>query len=60
LSSSFVFNQMGPIDEAAIDRLALVTEVRLCVSFFLHAMTPHVHGGGGMHGSAALRLFACM
>jgi hypothetical protein len=27
LSSMFVFNQMGPIDEAAIDRLGLVTEV---------------------------------
>jgi hypothetical protein len=29
LSSLFVFNQMGPIDEAAIDRLGLVTEVRV-------------------------------
>jgi len=28
LASTFVFNQMGPIDEAAIDRLGLVTEVR--------------------------------
>ncbi|KAI8463245.1 MAG: GBP-domain-containing protein [Monoraphidium minutum] len=27
LSSMFVFNQMGPIDEAAIDRLGLVTEI---------------------------------
>ena len=27
LSSLFVFNQMGPIDEAALDRLSLVTEI---------------------------------
>lgn len=27
LSSLFVFNQMGGIDEAALDRLSLVTEV---------------------------------
>ncbi len=27
LASTVVFNQMGPIDEAAIDRLGLVTEV---------------------------------
>ncbi len=29
LSSLFVYNQMGGIDEAALDRLSLVTEVRL-------------------------------
>lgn len=28
LSSLFVYNQMGGIDEAALDRLSLVTEVR--------------------------------
>lgn len=27
LSSTFVFNQMGPIDEAALDRLSLVTQI---------------------------------
>lgn len=27
LSSMFVFNQMGPIDEAALDRLSLVTQI---------------------------------
>jgi hypothetical protein len=27
LSSLFLFNQMGPIDEAALDRLSLVTEI---------------------------------
>ena len=30
LSSLFVYNQMGGIDEAALDRLSLVTEVRHC------------------------------
>ena len=28
LSSLFVYNQMGGIDEASLDRLSLVTEVR--------------------------------
>jgi len=27
LSSTFVFNQMGPIDEAALDKLSLVTQI---------------------------------
>jgi hypothetical protein len=27
LASTFVFNQMGPIDEAALDRLSLVTQI---------------------------------
>lgn len=27
LASMFVFNQMGPIDEAALDRLSLVTQI---------------------------------
>ena len=31
LSSLFVYNQMGGIDEASLDRLSLVTEVR-CVA----------------------------
>lgn len=35
LSSLFVYNQMGGIDEAALDRLSLVTEVRQPHSSFL-------------------------
>lgn len=46
LSSLFVYNQMGGIDEAALDRLALVTE-----------MTRHIRvraaGGGGTTGGGA-------
>lgn len=43
LSSLFVFNQMGGIDEAALDRLSLVTE-----------MTKHIRvraSGGDTYGS---------
>eukprot|EP00899_Mesostigma_viride_P008802 jgi/Mesvir1/17923/Mv12986-RA.1 len=44
LSSMFVYNQMGGIDEAAIDRLSLVTE-----------MTKHIHvrASGGEEGKDA-------
>ncbi len=42
LSSLFVFNQMGGIDEAALDRLSLVTE-----------MTKHIRvRAGGSAGAA--------
>jgi hypothetical protein len=46
LSSLFVFNQFGAIDEAALDRLSLVTE-----------LTRHirVRAGGGGEGSRAKR-----
>ena len=41
LSSLFVYNQMGGIDEAALDRLSLVTEV-----------TKHVRVRAGSAGGA--------
>ena len=38
LSSLFVYNQMGGIDEASLDRLSLVTEVTRCqLPLLLHA-----------------------
>ncbi len=46
LSSLFVYNQMGGIDEAALDRLSLVTEV-----------TKHVRVRAG--GAAGARAAAC-
>ena len=52
LSSLFIYNQMGGIDEAALDRLSLVTE-----------MTKHIRvrsegaaGPSPQHASRALRL----
>ena len=50
LSSLFVFNQMGGIDEAALDRLSLVTE-----------MTKHIRvrasgGEGGASGALCQRI----
>eukprot|EP00897_Mesotaenium_endlicherianum_P006785 jgi/Mesen1/6134/ME000313S05259 len=42
LSSLFVYNQMGGIDEAALDRLSLVTE-----------MTKRIHGKTGAGGGAS-------
>lgn len=52
LSSTFVFNQMGPIDEAAIDRLGLVAEVAKRVR------VRATEGGGGPDGVAELGAFA--
>ena len=47
LSSHFVLNQMGVIDEAAIDQLYLVVELskHICVT-----ATPDGGGGGGGGG----------
>jgi Guanylate-binding protein, N-terminal domain len=42
LSSTFVFNQMGPIDEAALDKLSLVTQI-----------TKHVRVRAGGHATGA-------
>ena len=42
LSSLFVFNQMGGIDEAALDRLSLVTEVRCCASMTSKLFPPRL------------------
>lgn len=44
LSSFFIFNQLGGIDEAALDRLSLVTE-----------MTKHVRMRSGGHGGESER-----
>ena len=44
LSSLFVYNQMGGIDEAALDRLSLVTE-----------MTKHIRVKAGESAGAHLR-----
>ena len=43
LSSLFVYNQMGGIDEAALDRLSLVTE-----------MTKHIRVRAAGHGAPIL------
>lgn len=42
LSSTFVFNQMGPIDEAALDRLSLVTNITRHIR-----VTAHSDAAGG-------------
>ena len=39
LSSLFVYNQMGGIDEASLDRLSLVTEVSVARHRTLHLLT---------------------
>ncbi len=48
LSSLFVYNQMGGIDEAALDRLSLVTE-----------MTKHIRVRAGSAGGSVLMLLIC-
>lgn len=47
LSSLFVFNQMGPIDEAALDRLSLVTEITQRIRIRASSTEP-----GGWPGSS--------
>ncbi|PNW72241.1 hypothetical protein CHLRE_16g676200v5 [Chlamydomonas reinhardtii] len=51
LSSLFVFNQMGGIDEAALDRLALVTELTRRIR--VHGSPVAGSGGGAAEAPAA-------
>jgi hypothetical protein len=48
LSSMFIYNQMGGIDEAALDRLSLVTEMTK-VSFSMLPLAPAVSLFAGSH-----------
>ncbi|KAG2453890.1 hypothetical protein HYH02_002096 [Chlamydomonas schloesseri] len=55
LSSLFVFNQMGGIDEAALDRLALVTELTRRIR--VHGAAAAGGGGGLLEEVSALSEF---
>jgi hypothetical protein len=56
LSSLFVFNQMGPIDEAALDRLSLVTEITQRIRIRASSTEP----GGWSGSSSTLCVAVCV
>jgi hypothetical protein len=58
LSSTFVFNQMGPIDEAALDRLSLVMQITKHVR--VRATAPAAGDGVCVCSTGTLRATGCV
>ncbi|CAI5965970.1 unnamed protein product [Closterium sp. NIES-65] len=52
LSSLFVYNQMGGIDESSLDRLSMVTEMAKHIQVRANSASSAAQGGGGAGGAA--------